>query len=115
MSNVRDFGAQGNGKADDAKAITHAIEKGDGEVVFPRGDYLISRPLQVALQTHGRIHIRGQGGTARLIMAGAGAALHLVGTHVKGSALPSSIAAAVWNRERMPIVRDLEIVGQHAL
>lgn len=114
MSNVRDFGARGDGKTDDHKAITHAIQKGDGEVFFPRGDYLINQPLQVPLQAHGRLHLRGQGGMARLIMAGAGPALNLVGTHIKGSALPASIAAQVWQKERMPIVRDLEIMGQHA-
>lgn len=113
MSNVRDFGARGDGKNDDAQAITHAIVKGDGRLHFPRGEYLISRPLQIALQMHGRISIDGDGGTARLVMAGAGPALHLIGSHQR-TAEPSHFVEAVWQRERMPIVRGLEIVGQHA-
>jgi hypothetical protein len=113
MSNVREFGARGDGTTDDATAILHAIAKGDGHVVFPRGDYLITRPLHIALQQHGRIAIEGAGGAARILMAGPGPALHLVGTHAK-SALPDHIQEPVWQRERFPTVRGLEIVGQHA-
>ena len=40
MANVREFGARGDGKADDSAAIQHAVQKGDGVVHFPRGDYL---------------------------------------------------------------------------
>jgi polygalacturonase len=113
MANVRDFGARGDGKTDDTQAITHAIVKGDGSLHFPRGEYRISRPLQIALQTHGRISIDGDGGTAKLIMTAAGPALHLIGTHQR-TAEPSHFADGVWQRERMPTVRGLEIVGQHA-
>src|SRR4051812_30137039 len=42
--NVRDFGAKGDGKTLDTKAIDKAIEtaagKGGGTVYFPAGDYL---------------------------------------------------------------------------
>ena len=113
MANVRDFGARGDGTSDDTQAITHAIVKGDGRLHFPRGEYRITRPLQIALQTHGRISIDGDGGTAKLVMAGAGPALHLIGTHQR-TAEPSQFAAGVWQRERMPTVAGLEIVGQHA-
>lgn len=113
MANVRDFGARGDGKADDAQAIQHAIQKGDGSLHFPRGEYLISRPIQIALQMHGRISIDGSGGTAKLIMTGAGPALHLIGTH-RRTADPSHFTEDEWRRERMPIVQGLEIVGQHA-
>jgi polygalacturonase len=113
MANVRDFGARGDGQHDDATAILHAFAKGDGDIVFPRGDYLITRTLPIGLQEHGRIAIDGTGGVARLLMAGPGPALHLVGTH-KGSALPASFQENVWQRQRMPTVRGLEIVGQHA-
>jgi polygalacturonase len=113
MSNVRDFGARGDGQADDTQAITHALVKGDGRLHFPRGEYRITRPLQIVLQTHGRISIDGDGGTAKLIMAGPGPALHLIGTHQR-TAEPSHFVEAAWQRERMPTVRGLEIVGQHA-
>ncbi len=112
MSNVRDFGARGDGTADDTQAIIHAITRGDGSLHFPRGEYRITRPLQIALQTHGRIAIDGDGGAARLVMAAAGPALDLVGTHQR-TADPTHVAEAVWQRERMPTVRGLEIVGAH--
>jgi polygalacturonase len=112
MANVRDFGARGDGNTDDTQALQHALQRGDGVLTFPRGDYLITRPLQVALQIHGRLAIDGSGGTARLLMAGAGPALHLIGTHAR-NAEPSSFAEAVWQNERMPTVRGLEIVGRH--
>lgn len=52
--NVRDFGAVGNGIADDTVAIQAAINAGAGSVVgaargvyFPSGDYYISAPITV--------------------------------------------------------------------
>src|SRR5262245_19332648 len=112
MSNVREFGAKGDGKTDDTAALSHAVQQGDGRLVLPRGDYLLSRPLYVPLALHGRISIAGRGGTARLIMSGPGPALHLVGTHRK-TALPEDFAEGVWQKERMPTVEGLEIVGNH--
>jgi parallel beta-helix repeat protein len=113
MTTVREFGARGDGKTDDTAALSHAIQRGGGELLFPRGDYVISRPLYVPLQLHGRIALAGAGGTARLLMNGPGPALHLVGTHAR-TAEPSHFAEGVWQRERLPTVRDLEIVGGHA-
>lgn len=113
MASVRDFGARGDGSTDDTQAIVHAIQKGDGLVVFPRGDYLITRPVVVPLETFGRLALTGSGGGARLLMAGAGPALHLIGTHAR-TAQPDNFLEKVWIRERMPTVRDLEIVGKHA-
>lgn len=113
MANVLDFGARGDGKTDDTAAISHAVQRGDGLLVFPRGDYLISRPIHVPLDLHGRVAIEGSGGTARLVMAAAGPALHLIGTHPK-SALPDHFAEGVWRKERMPTVRNVEILGAHA-
>src|SRR5919204_40459 len=54
-------------KRERTAALGHAIEKGDGEVVLPRGDYLITRPLLVPLDRFGRFHLSGSGGLARLI------------------------------------------------
>jgi len=112
MSSIRDFGAKGDGKADDTEALVHAVEQGDGEVVLPRGDYRITRPVVVPLEKFGRLSISGSGGTAKLIMAGVGPALHLVGTHKK-TAAPQDFAEGVWQKERLPTVTDLEIVGDH--
>jgi polygalacturonase len=111
MASVRDFGALGDGVTDDSAALAHAVQQGDGQLLFPRGDYLISEPLHVPLHWHGRTSISGQGGTARIIMAGPGPALFLTGSH-RRSAHPDQFADAVWQRERMPTVRDLEIVGR---
>lgn len=113
MTNVQEFGARGDGRTDDTAALSHALQRGDGHLVFPRGDYLLSRPLYVALQQHGRIALDGSGGAARLIMNGPGPALHLVGSH-RRSAQPDQFQEGVWEKERLPTVSGLEIVGRHA-
>ena len=113
MTSVRDFGARGDGKSDDAQAIQHAVQKGDGNLHFPRGDYLISRTIPVPLQMHGRLSIDGALGTARIVMTGAGPAFNLIGTH-RRTADPTHFTDDEWRRERMPIIQGLEIVGQHA-
>jgi polygalacturonase len=113
VSKPRDFGAKGDGKTDDTRALQHAIARGDGRLVLPQGDYLISRPLIIRLATWGRFALTGQGGIARLIMAGAGPALHLVGTH-RGTADPDSVAEGVWAKERLATVDGVEIVGRHS-
>lgn len=112
MTSVRDFGARGDGQTDDTAAISHAVQRGDGHLTFPRGEYVISRPLQLPLALHGRLALDGSGGTARLLMNGPGPALHLVGSH-RRNALPANIEEGVWRRERFPTVTDLEIVGAH--
>ena len=113
MASVRDFGAKGDGKTDDTQALHHAIQRGDGELVFPRGDYLLSKTLAIPLDANGPVSLAGQGGTARLLMRGPGPAVYLAGTH-RRSALPAHFEEKVWLRERFPTLRDLEIVGQHA-
>jgi pectate lyase len=112
MTNVHDFGARGDGQTDDTAALTHAVQRGDGHLVFPPGDYVLSQPLYIPLQLHGRIALDGSGGTARLLMQGPGPALHLAGSH-RRTAQPDNFDPATWTRERMPMIRDLEIVGQH--
>ncbi len=112
MSNVRDFGAVGNGVADDTMTVEHALSAGNGTLEFPRGEYKLTRTIRVDLAKHGRFALSGSGGTARLIMAGAGPVLSLLGGH-EGSALPASFKPETWDRERMPTVSDVEIVGAH--
>jgi polygalacturonase len=113
MSNVRDFGAVGDGSADDTAAIQHAIDVGDGQLELPRGDYRITRSLDVSLDRVGRFSISGQGAVAKLIMNGPGPALFLRATH-SGTADPLGFHPTHWQRERMPTVRNLEIEGRHA-
>lgn len=112
MSNVRDFGALGDGRNDDTDAIEHAIADGDGLIEFPRGDYRITRTLTVEPNKSGRFALSGQGGTAKLIMAGSGPAFHLIGTH-GGTADPGGFKPPVWMHQRMPTVMNLEIEGAH--
>lgn len=45
--NVRDFGARGDGIADDTKSIQTAINSCSGTVIFPTGNYLIKEGLIV--------------------------------------------------------------------
>lgn len=112
MSDVRDFGALGDGQADDTEALQHAINDGEGFLTFGRGNYRITRTLTIDLAAHRRTGIDGSGGTAKIVMAGAGPAIHIRGTHAK-SAAPDDFAPTVWQNERMPMVSHLEIEGQH--
>lgn len=110
---VRDFGAKGDGATDDTAAIQKAVDEAtDGEVRFPRGDYRITRTIEVKLAEHGRISLSGSTGVGRVIMAGSGPAFRFVGTH-KGSADPQSFKPGSLAQERMPQVDGLEIVGAH--
>ncbi len=109
---MKNFGAVGDGRHDDTAALQHALDTGERLVVFPRGTYRILKPLVVNLDRTGPIALSGSGGTAALLMEGAGPALRLRGTH-QGTAEPASIAAGVWAQQRMPSVSGLEIVGAH--
>src|SRR5260221_9729224 len=112
MSNVRQFGAAGDGQRDDTDAIEHAVRDGDGLVEFPRGTYRITRPIVIRLKESGPIGVRGSGGTATLAMAGAGPALVFEATH-STTADPGGFRPEEWARERMPTVGDIEIQGAH--
>jgi hypothetical protein len=112
MSNVKNFGATGDGTTDDTAAIRHAVKDGDGVLEFPRGDYLISETIAVELDKSGRFAIDGSAGTAKIIMAGPGPALHLIGTHDR-SADPEGFEPRVWARQRMPTLLNIEIEGRH--
>ena len=112
MADVRNYGAVGDGEADDTDAIQHAVADGDGLLVLPRGDYRISRTIVVDLETSRRTGIDGSAGTARLTMTGPGPAVFFRGGH-QGNADPRQFSPTVWERERMPVIRDLEITGTH--
>lgn len=92
MSNIREFGAVGDGKADDTLAIQHALADGDGVVEFPRGSYRITRSIVVDLAKHGRTAIDGSGGVAKLIMDGAGPAIFFE-SHARQDGRPQWISA----------------------
>lgn len=106
---VRDFGAVGDGKADDSGAFQRAIDSGRGDIYVPRGTYLFKRTVIADMDRVGPLSIMGSG-TATIIMAGSGPALKLVGTH-EGTAAPGTVKENVWLNQRMPVVSGLEIVG----
>src|SRR5690242_3573965 len=108
---VTAFGARGDSQADDTDAVQRAVDQG-GAVEFPRGDYRITRTVLIDLAKHGPVSLSGQGGAGRVTMAGAGPTFRFVGTHA-GSADPASFKPGVWERERMPQVEGLEVIGAH--
>jgi hypothetical protein len=109
---LRIHGVVGDGRADDTDALQRAIDAGTGTLRLPRGTFRISRPLVVELDRVGYTSFVADG-TATLVMAGAGPALRLVGTHA-GTAAPATVKPDVWQRQRTPTVEGLEIVGDHA-
>lgn len=109
-ASVRDFGAKGDGVADDTAAIQRAVnETADGVVTFPKGVYRLTATVRVALDGPGRISLDG-GGVGRVVMAGRGPAFLFSGTH-RGSAGPQSFKPGVLDHERMPQIDGLEILG----
>jgi pectate lyase-like protein len=109
---VRDFGAAGDGRTDDTEAVEHALEQGDGVLYFPPGEYLLTRTVAVKLADTGRFGMHGAAGVSKILMAGAGPAFHILGTHDK-TADPTGFRPEIWSRERMPTVLNLEIEGRH--
>ncbi|MCK5861497.1 MAG: right-handed parallel beta-helix repeat-containing protein [Candidatus Hydrogenedentes bacterium] len=105
------FGATGDGMTDDTAALQRAVDAG-GPLVLDPGTYRLTAPLIIHLNADGYMGITGASGTARLLMEGAGPALYLIGTH-GGTASPATVKPAIWDRERFPIISDLEIVGAH--
>ncbi len=112
MSDVRQFGAMGDGTTDDTGAIRHAVEKGDGVLYFPAGIYRISGTIGIPLAGRGPCAVSGEAGTSTVVMAGAGPAFRLTGTH-GGTGDPGSVKPGVWQDERMPTVRNIALDGAH--
>ncbi len=109
FASVRDFGAVGDGESDDAEAFQRAIASGRGDIFVPRGTYRLGKTVVADLDRVGPLSIAGSG-TATILMAAAGPAIKLVGTH-EGTADPSSVKENVWLKQRTPSVSGLEIVG----
>lgn len=111
--NVKNFGARGDGITDDTEAIKASISgAANGLVKFPRGSYRITKTIDIILAENGPLGLSGEGGSARIIMDGAGPAFRFTGTH-RGTAGFSSITSITLEKERMPLVSNLEIIGKH--
>ena len=57
MSNVKAFGAVGDGKIYDTLAVQHAVSDADGQLEFPRGNYLINKTIEIKLDEVGRLSL----------------------------------------------------------
>jgi len=110
---VLDFGAKGDGQADDSAAIQGLINSKGGSIRFPAGSYRITKPLVVALGRDGYTSFVADG-TARLLMDRPGPAIRFIGTHTTGSADPNQVKPEIWELQRMPVVEGLAILGNHA-
>ena len=111
--NVKDFGAKGDGQTDDTEAVTKACNSSFGGLVeFPAGSYRITKTINILLSENGPTGITGSGGTARVIMEGTGPAFRFRGSH-QGSASPATVTDLTWDKERMPMVEAIEIVGKN--
>ena len=111
IKTVRDFGAVGDGKADDSAAFQKAVDSKIGDIVVPKGVYRFRKTVVVNLDKVGPTSFQGTG-TATIVMAGPGPAIRFVGTH-EGSAAPHTVKENVWTNQRMPTIDGLEIVGAH--
>jgi hypothetical protein len=109
---VRDFGAVGDGKADDTRSFQRAVDSGNGDIRVPGGTYRITRTIEIDLDRIGPVSVEGSN-AARIIMAGNGPAVRLIGTH-SGTAGPDTVKENVWSSQRKPTVSGLEIVGASA-
>lgn len=105
------FDLVGDGKTDDTEALQQAVDSGMGQIRLPKGTYRLTQPIVIDLDKVGYTSFYGQG-VATLLMDGPGPALRFVGTHFK-SANPNGFTDAIWDRQRMPIVEGLGIIGNH--
>lgn len=101
----------GDGQADDTAALQKLVDT-QGSVRLPKGRYKLTKTVTIDLTKTGYAAISGDG-TAQVIMAGSGPAMHFIGTHGK-SADPWNFKPQVWQNERAPSVAGIEIVGAHA-
>jgi len=97
--------------ADEWQKLQNAVNSSTGVVSIAPGTHRITKPIVIDLTKAGFTAIRGNG-VARIVMAGEGPAFRFIGTHA-GTAEPKTVKDIVWEKERMPSVDGVEIVGEH--
>lgn len=96
---------------DFTQQLQQTIDQSGGNLVFVKtGVYRITKALVFDLTKHGAAKVTSSAGVT-IIMDGPGPAIKFVGSH-EGTAGPKSFKPKTWN-ERMPIVRGIEILGNH--
>lgn len=108
---VRDFGAQGDGQADDSGALQRAVDSGAHLIHLGAGTYRLTRSVEIDLSRTGPVSMVGDG-VATIRMEATGPALRLNGSH-GGTADPKSFKPGTMDRERSPMVDGVEIIGAH--
>ena len=111
MAAVKDFGAAGDGAADDTDALQQAADDG-APLELGSGTFRITKPIVLDTTKHGYTAVHGAHGTSRIVMAGPGPALQVVGDH-RGTADPASFEQHTWDRERFPLLSGFEVLGDH--
>jgi hypothetical protein len=100
-----------DGITDVSEALQQWVQNGTNGQRLRRGTYRISRTIVVNLDETGWTSLHGDG-VARILMTGPGPAFRIIGSH-EGTADPDSVQPNVWDRQRMPVVDGVEIVGAH--
>lgn len=111
-NDIRNYGAVGDGVTDDTDAVRRAIKESDGSIRISGGIFRITETIEISMSSVNRISIQGDSGTGTIMMSGPGPAFRFTGTHL-GTSNPASVTEEVWKRERMPVVENLEIKGDH--
>jgi len=97
---------------DATEMLQRMVDSSSGLVELPAGTFTISQPIVVDLKALGYRGIRGANGATRIVMAGAGPAIRIVGDH-QGTANPDTVEDHTWERERFPVISGIEILGRH--
>jgi hypothetical protein len=105
---VADFGAKGNGKADDWQAFQSALDSGTPLVIVPYGRYLIGKPLKIGSGTLIKAHKRA------LVRLGSGACtkpgdFFLTNTEEKGGSRNIAIEGGVWDYNNLENPRKSDL------